>query len=73
MIISVGYRVISRHINNIFKEGELDKSASMQKMHKSQNETNPNYRPPVYYNLYVIISVGYRVKSPRDIIYQFPI
>ena len=27
--------VISRHINNIFKEGELDKNTSMQKMHKS--------------------------------------
>ena len=62
--------VISRHINNIFKEGELDKNTSMQKMHKSQNEGNPNYRPPVYYNLDVIISVGYRVKSKRGIAFR---
>lgn len=62
--------VISRHINNIFKEGELDKNTSMQKMHKSQNQGNPNYRPPVYYNLDVIISVGYRVKSKRGIVFN---
>ena len=43
--------VISRHINNIFRDGELDKDTSMQKMHKSPNSKNPNYRPPVYYNL----------------------
>lgn len=62
--------VISRHINNIFKEGELDRNTSMQKMHKSQNSSNPNYRPPVYYNLDVVISVGYRVKSRNGIIFR---
>ena len=62
--------VISRHINNIFEEGELDKNTSMQKMHKSPNGVNPNYRIPVYYNLDVIISVGYRVKSNRGIVFR---
>lgn len=62
--------VISRHINNIFKEGELDKNTSMQKMHKSLNTNNPNYRPPVYYNLDVVISVGYRVKSRNGVIFR---
>ncbi|MBO6280323.1 MAG: virulence RhuM family protein [Bacilli bacterium] len=62
--------VISRHINNIFKEGELDKNTSMQKMHKSRNNNNPNYRPPVYYNLDVVISVGYRVKSRNGVIFR---
>ncbi len=62
--------VISRHINNIYKEGELDKNTSMQKMHKTQNNSNPNYRPPVYYNLDVVISVGYRVKSQRGILFR---
>ena len=42
----------------------------MQKMHKSQNQGNPNYRPPVYYNLDVIISAGYRVKSKRGIAFR---
>lgn len=62
--------VISRHINNIFKEGELDRNTSMQKMHKSRNSSNPNYRPPVYYNLDVVISVGYRVKSRNGVIFR---
>ena len=62
--------VISRHISNIFKEGELNRNTSMQKMHKSPNGSNPNYRVPVYYNLDVIISVGYRVKSTRGIIFR---
>ena len=62
--------VISRHSNNIFKEGELDRHTSMQKMHKSQRDDNSNYRPPVYYNLDVIISVGYRVKSQRGVLFR---
>lgn len=62
--------VISRHINNIFKEGELDRNTSMQKMHKSRDSSNPNNRPPVYYNLDVVISVGYRVKSHNGVIFR---
>lgn len=52
--------VIARHISNIFKEGELDKS-NMQILHN----TISKYRPTAVYNLDVIISVGYRVKSQR--------
>jgi len=52
--------VISRHINNIFKEGELEPESNMQKMHIPNSD-----KPVVYYNLDVIISVGYRVKSKR--------
>ena len=54
--------VLSRHINNIFKEGELDKKSNMQKMHISGSD-----KPVAFYNLDVIISVGYRVKSKRGI------
>lgn len=56
---------ISRHINNVFKEGELNiadstlKQANMQKMHIGLD------KPTVYYNLDLIISVGYRVNSKR--------
>lgn len=50
--------VVSRHIGNIFKEGELDKESSMQKMHIANSD-----KPVEVYNLDVIISVGYRVKS----------
>ena len=62
--------VISRHINNVFREKELDKDTSMQKMHKSLDGKNPNNRPPIFYNLDVVISVGYRVKSQRGVIFR---
>jgi prophage maintenance system killer protein len=52
--------VIARHLRNIFKEKELDAKSNMQKMHN----TLPG-RPLSYYNLDVIISVGYRVNSKR--------
>ena len=62
--------VISRHINSIFKDGEVEKDTSVQKMHRSPDQKNPNYRPPVYYNLDVIISVGYRVHSKRGVLFS---
>lgn len=52
--------VISRHLNNVFKEGELDKKSNMQKMHIPNSD-----KRVAFYNLDVIISVGYRVKSKR--------
>ena len=52
--------VISRHINNVFSEKELDKESNMQKMHIANSD-----KPVAFYNLDVIISVGYRVKSQR--------
>lgn len=55
---------IAYHISNVFKEGELDKNTSVEKFDRSINSAS---RPPVYYNLDVIISVGYRVKSQRGV------
>ncbi|MDW7774627.1 MAG: virulence protein RhuM/Fic/DOC family protein [Desulfobulbaceae bacterium] len=52
--------VISRHVNNVFKEGELQHKSNMQKMHIANSD-----KPVVFYSLDVIISVGYRVKSKR--------
>ena len=52
--------VISRHINNVFKEGELDKESNMQKMHIANSD-----KPVEFYSLDVIISVGYKVKSKQ--------
>ncbi len=54
---------IAYHVGNIFKEGELDKNTSVEIFDRS----NKSSRPPQYYNLDVIISVGYRVKSKRGI------
>lgn len=54
---------VSLHINNIFREGELIKSAVV-KDYLTTAADGKNYRVQ-YYNLDVIISVGYRVKSKR--------
>lgn len=52
--------VIARHIANVFKEGELPKEGFMQILHKTSQVGG---RPIAIYNLDVVISVGYRVKS----------
>ena len=57
--------VITRHINNIFKEGELDKETNVQKLHIPNSD-----KPVIFYNLDVIISVGYRVKSKNGIAFR---
>ncbi len=54
--------VITKHINNVFSEGELDEQSNVQNLHISGSD-----RPVKFYNLDVIISVGYRVKSHRGI------
>ena len=56
--------VLSRHINNIYKEGELDRNSTVAKFATVQNESGRTVTRNIeYYNLDVIISVGYRVKS----------
>ena len=58
--------VISRHISNIYREGELMREATVAKNATVQNENGRHVvRQIEYYNLDVIISVGYRVKSLR--------
>lgn len=51
---------INEHINNIYKEGELDRKTSTGISGKSTGG-----RKPLIYSLDVIISVGYRIKSKR--------
>ncbi|OFY51838.1 MAG: cytochrome C biogenesis protein CycH [Bacteroidetes bacterium GWF2_41_31] len=55
--------VISRHISNIFKEHELDKNSVVAK--NATTATDGKTYQVDYYNLDVIISVGYRIKSTR--------
>lgn len=50
--------VVTKHINNIFKEGELEEKSNVQNLHIAFSD-----KPVKHYNLDVIISVGYRVKS----------
>jgi len=57
---------ISLHINNCFKEGELEKKATVKESLTVQKEGNRNVKRKLeYYNLDIIISVGYRVKSKQ--------
>ena len=57
---------ISLHINNIFKEGELNEFSTVKEYLTVQQEGNRRVKREVkIYNLDVIISVGYRVKSQR--------
>lgn len=54
--------VISRHISNVFEEKELVRGSNMHFLHITGKA-----RPVAFYNLDVIISVGYRVKSQRGV------
>ena len=56
---------ISYHINNIFKNGELEESTSVEFFDRSQT-----HRPSKYYNLDVILSVGYKVNSKRGQLFR---
>ena len=62
------YRNIRLHINNIYNEGELRESSTMKELYIVQSEGNREIRRKVkYYNLDMIISIGYRVNSKRGI------
>lgn len=57
---------ISLHINNCYKEGELDRKATVKESLTVRKEGNRTVRRMIeFYNLDVIISVGYRVKSKQ--------
>ncbi len=59
---------ISRHIKNVFEEGELLREATVAKFATVQTEGDRQVSREIdYYNLDVIISVGYRVKSQRGV------
>lgn len=57
--------VIGKHVRNIFKEGELDKNSVWAKFAYTASDEK-TYQVD-YYNLDVVISVGYRVKSQRGV------
>ena len=60
--------VITRHINNVFKENELDKNEVCAKFAITASD-GTTYQVD-YYNLDMIISVGYRVKSQNGVIFR---
>lgn len=54
--------VISRHINNIFKDNEVDEKSNMQKMHIANSD-----KPVSFYSLDIVLAVGYRTNSSKAI------
>ncbi|MBE7441206.1 MAG: virulence RhuM family protein [Flavobacteriales bacterium] len=66
MLFDKGRSTIAEHILNVFKEGELDEKATCRKFRQVRTEGSRTVERDVeHYNLDVIISVGYRVKSLR--------
>ena len=54
--------VITKHLRKAFAEEELDEKSNVQILHIANSD-----KPVAFYNLDVIISIGYRVKSPEGI------
>jgi len=65
-LFAVNVPAISKHLNNIFAGGELQKEATVSKIETVQKEGNRSVtRQKEFYNLDAIIAVGYRVNSKR--------
>ena len=65
MLFERDYKTILKHITNIFNEKELIKESNSQNLRLTGND-----KPTIYYSLDVIISVGYRVKSKRGVVFR---
>src|SRR3989344_4802172 len=57
-LFGVDQSVVSRHIKNLFKDGEIEEKSNMQKMHIANSD-----KPVTLYSLDVILGVGYRTNS----------
>ena len=57
--------VVSRHIKNIFREGELNIKSNLQNMQIPISD-----KPVAFYSLDVILAVGYRIKSPQATLFR---
>ena len=57
--------VITKHINSAIKDDEINEKSNVQKMHIANSD-----KPVKFYDLDVIISVGYRVKSPKGVVFR---
>jgi predicted ATP-binding protein involved in virulence len=63
-LYQINKSAVSQHIKNIFKEGELDEKSVVR--HLLTKGTDGESRNTAYYNLDMIIIIGYRVKSPQS-------
>jgi len=61
-IFDIERSVITKHINNIIKTGEINKKSNVQKMHIANSD-----KPVSFYSLDIILSIGYRANSGKAI------
>ncbi len=54
--------IVSRHIKGIFQDGEIDRECNTQKMRIANSD-----KPVIFYNLDIVLAVGYRINSKRAI------
>ena len=67
-LFDVDRSVITKHLSNIFKEGELDENSTCAKIAQVQKEGNRKVkRIYPYYNLDMIISIGFRMNSKKQL------
>ena len=57
--------VVTKHINNIFKDREIDEKSNVQKMHFTHSD-----KPVKLYSLDIILAVGYRSNSAKAILFR---
>jgi len=62
VLFDVDRTVITKHISNVFKANEIDKDSNVQKMHIANSD-----KPVNFYNLDIILAVGYRVSAKKGI------
>jgi len=65
-LFDVNSQAITKHIQNIYIDGELEQKSTSSKMEQVQKEGNRDVRRSIeYYNLDIIIAVGYRINSKK--------
>ena len=61
-VFNIDRSVVTKHINKILKDGEVDEKSNVQKMHIANSD-----KPVKFYSLDIILAVGYRANSARAI------
>jgi hypothetical protein len=64
-VFGIDQSVVSRHINNVLKDGDVHIQSNMQKMHIANSD-----KPVSFYSLDIILSVGYRTNSSKAIAFR---
>ena len=64
-LFDINRTVVTKHINNLLKNREIDEKSNVQKMHIANSD-----KPVSFYSLDMILSIGYRTNSKRAIVFR---